>query len=421
MSKLALPQSEAKYRLLLDISQQISRTMDLQDVVAGLLGSVRSVVGYDAAGIFVLHRNMPFRPAPDTNLIAAMASVGFGHSAERTDPMLRSGKGIVGHVIRTGETVVAPDVSRDPHYIQGRAQTRSEIAVPIVSNDEVIGALNLESDELDAFSIADAELLEAFAVAAAICIEKTFLHQQVVEKRLMEQHLKIAREVQASLLPADAPIRHRVRHRRTQSAGVGHRRRLFRLLSSRGRAARARHRRRLRQRRVGGAAHGDVPRRAAQRGAAEPADSRRHRGRAPDAGRVDGHLAVCHGGLRHPRPRLRHIHLHQLRPQSASASAQQRRAGIPPDGKTRRRHARQPADAHARGDARAWRYAGLLHGRRRRSQRRPRGRIRNGGPDRACSPNRPRCRPSASSTPSSMRRARTPARITTATTSRSSS
>ena len=120
------PLIRVKYRLLLDISQQISRTMDLQDVVAGLLGSVRSVVDYDAAGIFVLHRNVPLQPTPDTNVIAAMASVGFGHRAESTDPMLRTGKGIVGHVIRTGETVVAPDVSCDPHYIQGRAQTRSE-------------------------------------------------------------------------------------------------------------------------------------------------------------------------------------------------------------------------------------------------------------------------------------------------------
>src|SRR5262245_24699266 len=130
MSKLAVPHSDIKYRLLLDISQQISRNVDLQDVVTGLLASVRSVVDYDAAGIFVLHRNAPLAVAFATNKIAAMASIGFGHMADGTDPMLRTGKGIVGHVIRTGETVVAPDVACDPHYIEGRPQTRSEIAVP---------------------------------------------------------------------------------------------------------------------------------------------------------------------------------------------------------------------------------------------------------------------------------------------------
>src|SRR6187455_2158400 len=114
MSRLALPHSDIKYRLLLDISQQISRNVDLQDVVTGLLASVRSVVNYDAAGIFVLHRNAPLAVSFGTNKIAAMASVGFGHMADGTDPMLRTGKGIVGHVIRTGETVVAPDVRCDP-------------------------------------------------------------------------------------------------------------------------------------------------------------------------------------------------------------------------------------------------------------------------------------------------------------------
>lgn len=205
MSPSSTPGSDTKYRLLLEISQQISRTIDLQEVVNHLLRSVRSVVDYDAAGIFVVNRNVPFGFDFGTNMIAGMATVGFEHLAAGNDPMLRSGKGIVGHVIRTGETIIAPDVSRDPHYIEGRPQTRSEIAVPILSNEEVIGALNLESNQVNAFSTGDAELLEAFAVAAAISIEKAILHRQIVEKQRMEQQLETAREVQASLLPSRAP------------------------------------------------------------------------------------------------------------------------------------------------------------------------------------------------------------------------
>ena len=111
----------------------------------------------------------------------------------------------MGHVIRTGETVVTMDVGLDDRYVEGRPGTQSELAVPIVSNGEVIGALNLESNRLGAFCGADAEMLEAFAVAAAICIEKAMLHRQVVEKHRIEQQLKIGREVQVSLLPAGAP------------------------------------------------------------------------------------------------------------------------------------------------------------------------------------------------------------------------
>ena len=74
--------------------------------------------------------------------------------------MLRSGKGIIGHVIHTGETVLAPDVQPDPRYIAGRAHTLSELAVPIVSEAGVIGCLNVESDREATFSpVADAAVL----------------------------------------------------------------------------------------------------------------------------------------------------------------------------------------------------------------------------------------------------------------------
>ena len=93
----------------------------------------------------------------------------------------------------------------DQRYVQGRKTTLSEIAVPIVSNAEIIGALNLESDQVDAFTSADVELLEFFASAAATSIEMAILHQQVLEKHRIEQQLMIAREVQSALLPSTAP------------------------------------------------------------------------------------------------------------------------------------------------------------------------------------------------------------------------
>ena len=160
-------------------------------------------------------------------MIAAMATVGFEHMLPGHDPMLRSGKGIVGHVIRTGQIVVAPDVLDDPHYIEARVDTRSEIAIPIVTNTQVIGALNLESNRLDAFSDADAELLRAFAIAAAIGIEKARLHQEVVEKHLIDQQLRIARDVQAGLLPAGPPAIAGYDVSGPEHSCLGHRRRLF--------------------------------------------------------------------------------------------------------------------------------------------------------------------------------------------------
>jgi sigma-B regulation protein RsbU (phosphoserine phosphatase) len=200
---MALP-AELKYRLLLELSQRISRTLDLDLVLDDLLKALRSAIAYDAAGVFVLARAVPLLHRGDPNVIAGMVQAGFDQP-RADDPMLRSGRGIIGHVIHTGATVNAPDVRRDPHYVAGRQRTRSELAVPIVSEKGVIGCLNVESDRLAAFSAADAELLEFFASAAAVSIEKALLHRQVLEKQRIEDQLRVAREVQSGLLPGAPP------------------------------------------------------------------------------------------------------------------------------------------------------------------------------------------------------------------------
>jgi phosphoserine phosphatase RsbU/P len=200
---MALP-AERKYRLLLELSQRISRTLDLDGVLEDLLRALRSAIACDAAGVFVLNRAVPLLHRGDPNVIAGMVQVGFDHP-RADDPMLRSGKGIVGHVIHSGVAVNAPDVLEDPRYVAGRRQTRSELAVPIVSEQGVIGCLNVESDRPAAFSPDDAELLEFFTSAAAVSIEKALLHRQVLDKQRIEDQLKVAREVQSGLLPLAPP------------------------------------------------------------------------------------------------------------------------------------------------------------------------------------------------------------------------
>jgi sigma-B regulation protein RsbU (phosphoserine phosphatase) len=196
--------SDFKYRLLLDISQKTSRTFDLEEVLAELLKWLRMVVDYDAAGIFVLSRRTPIQADPEI-VIAGAATVGFGSSASAEDAMMRFGRGIVGHVIATGEHVVARDVRTDPRYVRARDTTLSEIAVPIVANDHIIGALNLESDRVAAYSRIHVEILEFFAQGAAMSIEKAMLLREVLARQRIGVQLALAQQVQANLLPTAAP------------------------------------------------------------------------------------------------------------------------------------------------------------------------------------------------------------------------
>ena len=73
------------------------------------------------------------------------------------------GKGICGLAARSRETVVVDDVSKDPRYLECFAETRSEIVVPIVRDGVALGEIDIDSEELSAFTPDDREFLERVA------------------------------------------------------------------------------------------------------------------------------------------------------------------------------------------------------------------------------------------------------------------
>ncbi len=137
--------------------------------------------------------------------IGGIAKRGYEEHPVESDDMLREGKGIIGYVINSKESLIIDDVRKDNRYIVGRNKTLSEVAVPIVKNDKAIGALDVESDNLSAFDHHHLEILQFFADAAAISLEKAILHHQILEKKKLEEQMQIAKDVQSSLLPSLPP------------------------------------------------------------------------------------------------------------------------------------------------------------------------------------------------------------------------
>ena len=198
--------SEEKYQLLRDLSFKIKDTLDLNVILNHLLDSLKSVIDYDAAGIFVLSEAVEH---PDYHFpgqkIGGIAKRGYEEHPVESDEMLSEGKGIIGYVINSRESLIIDDVRKDNRYIEGRKKTLSEVAVPIIKNDKAIGALDVESDRLAAFNHHHLEILQFFADASAISLEKAILHHQILEKKKLEEQMQIARDVQSSLLPASPP------------------------------------------------------------------------------------------------------------------------------------------------------------------------------------------------------------------------
>ena len=206
MRKSSELSAEEKYQLLRDISFKIKDTLDLNVILNLLLDTLKTVIDYDAAGIFVLSEDIEH---PDFNyagqMIGGVAKRGYEEHPVESDEMLREGKGIIGYVIRSKESLIIDDVRKDSRYVIGRRETLSEIAVPIVKNKKAIGALDVESDRLAAFDRHHLEILQFFADAAAISLEKAILHHQILDKKKLEEQMQIAKDVQSNLLPANPP------------------------------------------------------------------------------------------------------------------------------------------------------------------------------------------------------------------------
>ena len=117
------------------------------------------------------------------------------------------GDGLVGYAARHRQAVLVPDVSKDPRYIQLNPETRSELAVPLIYKDKVIGVLDLEHTKRGFFTEDHKRTVTTLAAQVAIAIENARLYEEIArqEKRL-ERDLALARELQFRLLPQSLPV-----------------------------------------------------------------------------------------------------------------------------------------------------------------------------------------------------------------------
>ncbi|HYM81411.1 MAG TPA: SpoIIE family protein phosphatase [Candidatus Limnocylindria bacterium] len=182
--------------VLLEVSKTLSAPLEPDAVIEAILKSLRQVVDYDAAGIYLVN--------PVTSILGLVSEVGYPEGSDEVFNLL-VGVGIVGWVAKTGEPVIVPDVNRDPRYVAARPETRSELAAPLRFEGRTIGVFNLESDLEDAYHEGHAEMLTAFASQAAVAIERARQVREELERRRLEKELAIAREIQASFLPKHPP------------------------------------------------------------------------------------------------------------------------------------------------------------------------------------------------------------------------
>ncbi|MDT7603549.1 MAG: phosphoserine phosphatase RsbU/P [Acidobacteriota bacterium] len=196
-----------KLRLLLDITKKISRSLDVEEVVNLVMDTLDQLLRYDAAGIYVVEceHGTDGKCVPSALKRFSKTAVRGYDIGEMSELHMKVGEGLIGHVAKTGEPLIVPDVRLDPRYVNARHATRSEMIAPIISSEEVLGVFDLESDELNAYDEDDLEVLMLLASHVAIILEKAMLYEQSIERRRLQAQLEVARQVQLELLPPRDP------------------------------------------------------------------------------------------------------------------------------------------------------------------------------------------------------------------------
>ncbi len=184
--------------LLGEISREFSSILDPKPLLHKIGEVVRRVIDYDNFRILL------FDEATET----LSTWISLKRTEEVQDKLLIPlGKGLAGAAAHLRKTVLIPDVRSDPRYILTDPETRSEMVVPLIHGDRVLGVLDLESVKVGAFGPNDQELLENLAPSVAIALENARLYERVTQQEeRLHRDLTRAQQIQQFILPTPFPM-----------------------------------------------------------------------------------------------------------------------------------------------------------------------------------------------------------------------
>jgi sigma-B regulation protein RsbU (phosphoserine phosphatase) len=183
--------------LLNEIARELSSILNLDELLNRVAELLRKLIDYQIFSILLLDSS--------GEMLQHRFSLRFQENVHLKHEV-PLGRGLVGYAAQTKEAVLVPDVSKDPRYIQSNPETRSELAVPLIYKDKVIGVLDLEHTRRGFFTDDHKRTMMTLASQVAIAIENARLYEEIArQERRLERDLSLARELQQRLLPQTLP------------------------------------------------------------------------------------------------------------------------------------------------------------------------------------------------------------------------
>jgi sigma-B regulation protein RsbU (phosphoserine phosphatase) len=178
--------------VLNEVSREISSILDVEELLRRAAELVKRVIDYQILSIMLYDEAQHvFRHRLDVK------------HGQRVQGKLRvaATEGIVGAAATLREPVIAPDVTADPRYLMVNPETRSELAIPMMHKNKVIGVLDLESPQLNYFTEEHVQTLTILAANLAVSLENARLYEQVAQDEArLERDLQAAKRIQGALL-----------------------------------------------------------------------------------------------------------------------------------------------------------------------------------------------------------------------------
>ena len=179
-------------RVLAHLSQEFSSILDIDELLTKVAVTIRALINFDAFSIFLVNE--------DRRILQCRFSQRYDEKG--TTDNIAFGKGLTGAAAESRQIIRVGDVTKDSRYIASHGDIRSEIAVPLVLHDRVIGVLNLESARYSFFTEDHVRALSLLAPQIATSVENARLYEELAQReQRMEQDLKAAYKLQSVLLP----------------------------------------------------------------------------------------------------------------------------------------------------------------------------------------------------------------------------
>lgn len=177
---------------LIRLADALSTTLDLQTLMHRVADLVRAVIDYRIFAILLLNDR--------TNELRMRFQI--GHSADSERMHIRMGQGVVGQVAERREAMLINDVRTLSNYIDANSEVRSELAVPLVTKNRVIGVIDIQSEQENYFRPEHLHLLQLTAARVAIAVENARLYTRISRQaQTLELLHEISRELTSILDP----------------------------------------------------------------------------------------------------------------------------------------------------------------------------------------------------------------------------